>query len=273
MAVLGLPVVLVTAVGLVAAAAPASAEPKPARVSVDQTDRIRFAAGDGAVNDVIVRQTDAGYEIEDLNGPVNLDPELPGSCRQTTARKVTCGDMINIRIFASLADGDDFFSNLATKLRVEVHSGDGDDTLYGGQREDELRGGPGHDLIYGSSGSDRIYGDDGADKIFGNDGLDFVYGGPGDDDLNGGDDNDTVSGEEGRDVVRGDGGDDAFVDGGPGKDHLRGGDGDDSLYSIDDEDDLLHGDAGDDTFVTSGRGDFYGDSGRTRCTTGTSTAG
>lgn len=256
--VLSAAVLCLVGTAVLVTAASASAFEHPAKAYVDDQPTLHYEAGDGVVNDVVVRTTDAGYEIEDLNSTIVLDEDRAGGCRLATPHKLACQRNPSLSLTVDLADGNDFFSSFATDLRAQVTGSDGDDTFYGGPNVDTFAGGPGQDLIYGAAGGDRIDGDDGDDKIFGGDGADFIQGGNGDDEISGGDDNDYLFGDAGRDALNGDAGDEPIIDGGHGIDTLWGSDGDDHLYSISNDQDILHGDAGDDHMITSGYGDFNG---------------
>ncbi|MEP7335491.1 MAG: calcium-binding protein, partial [Actinomycetota bacterium] len=94
-------------------------------------------------------------------------------------------------------------------LVVEVHGGDGNDTiigpthskcsaglcakLFGDGGNDHLTGGADGDFIDGGAGDDTIDGGAGNDVIFGGDGADTILGGPGADLIDGGTGNDTIS--------------------------------------------------------------------------------
>ncbi len=62
-------------------------------------------------------------------------------------------------------------------LSVEMHGGEGNDTLDGGSAADVLWGDGGSDLIQGNAGTDVLYGSAGRDRLSGDAGDDVVVGG------------------------------------------------------------------------------------------------
>jgi Ca2+-binding RTX toxin-like protein len=178
-----------------------------------------------------------------------------------------------------MAGGDDFvdFSahgagGVGYAKQVNVHGGDGNDTIIGGTNNDELFGDAGNDVIIGNAGGDTINGGDGDDIIYGDDtganliggqdvlrggnGNDTLYGGAKQDRLEGGNDNDTLYGGASDDVLYGGAGNDILygddANGGTGGDKLFGDDGNDELYGGGGAD-QLDGGAGDD-LVNGGDG-------------------
>ncbi len=162
--------------------------------------------------------------------------------------------------------------------RLEIHGGDGNDTLIGSQGKDSILGGAGDDVIQGNEGEDIIRGGSGSDSIdagadsdsvFGDEDNDTIDGGTGSDVVRGGSGNDLLKagnglefnrlfGQEGNDTLVGgsgvdklDGGaDDDFVFGGDLGDILSGGDGNDTLVGEDGRD-TIDGDDGDDLVLAS----------------------
>lgn len=172
---------------------------------------------------------------------------------------------------------DDYIDLRGTKSEVDIHLGDGNDTIYLGEGGGTIDGGDGDDLIIGGganltirggAGRDKIqvygaavvYGDDGADEITTSDANDTVYGGGGADLIRTGAGNDTVEGGSGNDRIDVGLGDDT-VRAGDGADEVVGGDGNDVLYG-DDGDDLLLGGSGNDVVIGgNGSDQIFGHSG------------
>jgi Ca2+-binding RTX toxin-like protein len=143
-------------------------------------------------------------------------------------------------------------------IPLEVHGGDGRDSLLGGSGADQLFGDSGDDQLFGKGGKDLLDGGSGRDILVGGSGNDQLLGGPGDDTVFGGDGGDVLHGglgsdqlygEAGNDVITGDGGDDRLYGhfgadllvGGLGRDWIEGGDGNDiivggaTVFDSDDE--------------------------------------
>jgi Ca2+-binding RTX toxin-like protein len=67
-------------------------------------------------------------------------------------------------------------------VRIEIHAGDGDDTVRVGERVElpvRIEGGPGDDRLRGGAGHDLVFGEDGDDVLFASRGRDALEGGPG----------------------------------------------------------------------------------------------
>lgn len=80
-----------------------------------------------------------------------------------------------------------------TGLGVEVHAGDGNDTVYAGAGHDLVYGENGTDTLYGGTGNDTLYGGADADALYGDSGNDILEGGAAADTMDGGDGTDTAS--------------------------------------------------------------------------------
>ncbi len=86
---------------------------------------------------------------------------------------------------------------------IDITSGSGDDSLYGGALTDSLSGGAGNDFLKGEGGADTLSGGDGNDVIDaadGDSGIDTVDAGAGDDHVYA-DFKDTVDGGTGNDLL------------------------------------------------------------------------
>ncbi|MGB9364900.1 MAG: VCBS domain-containing protein [Xanthobacteraceae bacterium] len=114
-----------------------------------------FTAGDDVVdfNTVVVGSYRAGTQYDALDG--NDTMILPGSAAAAAA--------------AGFAVGTTF------------HTGDGDNTVFGGGLDDIVIGGNGSDTIDGGSGNDTLSGGDGNDVLTGGLGDDLIDGGDGTD--------------------------------------------------------------------------------------------
>jgi len=97
--------------------------------------------------------------------------------------------------------------------RLQLHAGDGGDSLTGGDGDDELYGGAGADVLEGRLGSDLLVGGAGNDSLAGADGNDTLLGGTGSDGLIAG------AGDDVLDAVDGEA--DSNLNGGPGVDTAR----------------------------------------------------
>ncbi len=139
---------------------------------------------------------------------------------------------------------------------IEVHGGDGNDTIIGSPFCDSVYGGGGKDVLQGGSGDDELHGSDGKDVLCGDEGKDTLYGERGDDTLKGGSGDDFLDGDtqligegitqfySGKDLLLGGAGND-YLSAGAGDDIVRGGEGNDTLDGHLGND-LLYGGNGDD---------------------------
>ena len=111
----------------------------------------------------------------------------------------------------TVGNGDNYIDN-QTAVSMNVHTGNGNNTILGGSGSDYLMGGNGNDYIDGRGGDDMIYGLGGNDALFGDDGDDTILGGNGDDVIFGGNGVDHLYGEAGNDHLYGGAGTDALTD-------------------------------------------------------------
>jgi hypothetical protein len=88
---------------------------------------------------------------------------------------------------------------------------DGNDTVHTGLGDDQLWGGRGNDTLFSYSGNDLLDGGDGNDILSAEMGDDVLSGGAGDDVLDGQDGNDTLDGGAGSDVLTGSHGADTYI--------------------------------------------------------------
>ncbi len=142
---------------------------------------------------------------------------------------------------------------------MELHGGNGADTLVGGNGDDVLYGFGGNDTMYGGKGNDVLAGGAGNDKLYGGDGDDYLLGGPGNDLIDGGAGNNWASYEDATASVKVDLTKTGAQD--------TGGGGVDTLVNIQnlhgsDHGDILTGDAHD-NYIYGGAGDdrIYGGAG------------
>ncbi|HWS39441.1 MAG TPA: calcium-binding protein [Actinoplanes sp.] len=228
----------ITAVGtalLTAASALLWATPAQAAttgvVSVVQTTKVRYKAGNGQQNQVVITRSGNTITVDD-----RVTIKAGAGCRavkgdKTRIRCTPSKAPTRVQVFAG--DRNDRVENLSD-LGISIDGGNGNNVLIGGPRADlivayngtnkiygrggadDLRGGGGKDLIWGGAGADHILGDDGNDVISAGAGADYVstgvgndrvYGGAGNDHFNMwdyreyGSDNDYLAGGSGFDLV------------------------------------------------------------------------
>ncbi len=94
---------------------------------------------------------------------------------------------------------------------INVATGGGDDTVFGGRGGDTIDAGSGNDSIDGDYGDDSIEGGSGNDTLIGGQGNDTLSGGADNDSLDAGNEADTLEGGAGDDTLTGGDGDDVFV--------------------------------------------------------------
>ena len=167
-------------------------------VSTDTSDDVAITADTGG--NVLVNG------VNPQTGPLSATAVLGIS--------VTGGQGANDIDLSGVATAD--FTAL-TAGAIEVHGGDGTDTMtasplggfyVGDHGDDVLTGGLGDDTINGDDGNDTIDGNAGADNLIGEDGNDVIDGGAGDDVISAGDgaDQDLLIGHDGQDDLDGQGG-------------------------------------------------------------------
>jgi VCBS repeat-containing protein len=84
---------------------------------------------------------------------------------------------------------------------MPFHTGDGDNTVFGGALNDVIVGGSGSDTFDGGGGNDRLIGGDGNDTLIGGLGDDILDGGAGNDTFIGGEGSDRLDGGSGINLV------------------------------------------------------------------------
>jgi len=168
-----------------------------------------FAPGvhyDDLSNTVVVVGNNTADDI-DVSQPGDLVVDFNG-----TQHTFTAADVDRVEVYSG--DGDDTITG-GTDLQKEmvIDAGAGDDTIYGGMVNDTITAGDGDDIIYGRSGNDVIYAGAGTDTVVAGLGDDTIEGNDGNDDLQGNDGSDTIDGGRGNDTVDGGDGDDAIITG------------------------------------------------------------
>ncbi len=131
-----------------------------------------------------------------------------------TQTLVSCpvGSITRILVYAG--DGNDRVNSSSDiKQPIEVHGGNGRDTLYGSAGDDCLLGEAGDDRLYGYGGNDQLCGDAGNDNLDGGIGNDLLLGRDGNDVLTGGSGRDVMIGGNGADLLTGGADDDLLIAG------------------------------------------------------------
>jgi serralysin len=224
--------VLVSTVALGAFAVPAEAATSGV-VSVVETTKVRYKAGKGRQNKVVVTRSGSTITMDD-----QVAIKAGAGCRavkgdKTKVRCTTRKAPTRVRVY--VYDRNDSVVN-KTDLPMTVDGGTGKDRLTGGPRADRLLGGDGADTIQGLDGSDYVDGGAGNDGVNGGagddtildgggntSGNDAIYGGAGGDYIDAFAGNDKVYGGYGMDIIQG----------GPGRDRIDGGHDDDILIGDD----------------------------------------
>ena len=212
----------------------------------------------------VFSRPDCTFEVAELGGagPFTDDPAT-----------VTCDESNLVRMANGTLrfTGEEHVVFGGTDGEDNVHSSEGDDTLWGDDANDRLEGGAGNDAVHGGKGDDiltDLFGDDnlkggegddainaggGFDLILGGFGNDFVaagadpketFAGSGDDFVIAGDSSDTVFANEGDD----------WIEGGAQADLLQGENGD-PFQEGRLGDDVIIGDGGDDDYDSEGGDD------------------
>jgi Ca2+-binding RTX toxin-like protein len=164
-----------------------------------------FAGGGGNADELNIFGDGVADAITSAASAVTVD-----------ASTVTLGAGLEVLSVHGLG-GDDNISLAALVFAgaINIHGGDGNDTLTGSAQVDTIYGGSGNDTINALAGNDTIYGGDGNDTITGGTGNDSQFGGAGSDTFiwNNGDNDDITEGDEGVDVqvVNGAAAGDAFT--------------------------------------------------------------
>ncbi|MGC4031922.1 MAG: choice-of-anchor Q domain-containing protein [Tepidisphaeraceae bacterium] len=204
---------------------------KPTELDAAGVNRFHLTVSDGYQTNTIITTVKVGIpgiDLSDngllrLNGTefndelyitLNKDGDTVRVFRDGFKRNFNLADIKKIQLFGF--GGDDNILVDIGKVRANIFSGDGNDTVQGGAGADYISGGAGDDIIYGGVGADRVDGDDGRDR---------VYGGAGDDTLHGGAGRDIIDGGLGRNRLFGDGGNDTFYATKGIRDIIYGGDG------------------------------------------------
>jgi Ca2+-binding RTX toxin-like protein len=206
-------------------------------------DFASIIGGNGTLLDFsdVPRGADAFYQItSDL-------PVLNLSIRTGDSYIEASGNPNDLHLF--LGKGDD-----------TVHTGSGDDIIFGTNGDEVIKAGDGANFAFGGKGDDSITAESGSDTLIGGDGNDTLSGGDGRDYLVGSKGDDLLIGGNGRDVLLGDQGDDALY-GGTGNDVLLGGDGTDLLNGSTGNDTLFGGNRHDTLSGGQGDDDLYGGGG------------
>lgn len=95
-----------------------------------------------------------------------------GSLRVTDGSR-RLGDFAGIsRVIVDAGAGNDRVSVASrVTIPVELHGGEGNDSLSGGARNDQLFGGEGHDSLNSGNGHDALFGGAGNDVLLGGRGV------------------------------------------------------------------------------------------------------
>ncbi len=236
----------------------------PGDVRISGTTVVVTAAP-GFDNTLDVHQVGVGVMIQDTQ-PLQAGP----GCAQVTSTAVSCNNSSVTALDVHAGDGDDTIDTEAAKP-VTVRGGDGDDiitssgtgltTMIGDRGFDTLTSGPGGAVFNGGDGDDTITGGSGPDTLDYSQRSDaitvFLSSGTAEGDAARG--ADTLEGSI-ETVIGGDG-DDTLFDG-AGAETLRGGPGDDVLSLPSGGDDRAEGGEGNDTFFDgTGNDKYFGDAG------------
>ncbi|MBB2943179.1 Ca2+-binding RTX toxin-like protein [Actinoplanes lutulentus] len=218
--------VLLTTIGVGVLAAPAQAA-STGVVSVSKTTQVKYTAGSGKANKVVITRSGRTVTIDD-----KVKIKAGKGCKTVKGdkTKVRCKLTKNpTRVHVQAGSKNDTVVN-KTGIRVTLEGGSGNDILVGGSNLDRLFGGSGADKLYGGDNNDVLYGGTGNDKLYGQDGGgDYLYGDENDDALYGGEGDDKIFGGAGNDKLYGERHYDK-LEGGAGNDYVNGGAGSDILW-------------------------------------------
>ncbi|MBM2614744.1 calcium-binding protein [Actinoplanes sp. LDG1-06] len=243
------------AVFISATAVPAEAATAAGVAQVLSPYVVQYAAGQKAVNAVVVTRSGRTVTIDDRI-PVRAGKGCAAVKGDSTKVRCTTSQTPNqVRVFTY--DLNDTVIN-KSDLPLTANGGPGSDKLLGGPKNDFLQGD-----VFGQAGA-------GNDSIWGYGGVDFLIGAGGDDSINGGDGNDYIDiyltgpgnpynpiASYGHDKLYGSNGDDWLL-GGAGNDLLSGGAGNDNLDGGTGDNTFYGGDGNDQMEATTGADKFFG---------------
>ncbi|MEU4692256.1 calcium-binding protein [Actinoplanes sp. NPDC023714] len=223
-------IILLATIGAGVLASPAQAA-STGVVSVSKTTQVKYTAGSGKANKVVITRSGRTVTIDD-----KYKIKAGKGCKAVKGdkTKVRCKLKKNpTKVFVYAGSKNDTVTN-KTSIPSLLDGGTGKDKLIGGSGADDLIGQSNNDRLYGGGGNDYLTGGSGHDTLFGQAGNDDLAGNHGNDTLYGGSGNDTMQGDgtyigdRGNDKLYGEGGNDS-LEGGYGKDYLSGGTGNDRL--------------------------------------------
>src|SRR5262249_31923497 len=175
---------------------------RPAFLGTMTGDTLTLAIGSSSKTRIQGDLNDIAEEIH-VSGTAGTISVWSGQFHRDSGNAQEFNGVHHIVAFGGLGDDLIDLSGVTdASITVEIHGGDGNDTIKGG------------------AGDDKLFGDAGNDTIDGGGGADTISGGAGDDTLTGGPGNDTIKGDDGNDTIDGGAGADT-VDGGKGNDHIQ----------------------------------------------------
>ncbi|MBB2943180.1 Ca2+-binding RTX toxin-like protein [Actinoplanes lutulentus] len=214
-------IILLTTIGAGVLASPAQAA-STGVVSVVKTSQVKYTAGSGKANKVVITRSGKTVTIDD-----KYKIKAGKGCKAVKGdkTKVRCKLTKNpTKVLVYTGSKNDKVTN-KTGIASVLDGGTGADKLYGGTGNDTLFGGSSADYLGGGSGHDKLYGQTGDDSLAGEHGNDTLYAGSGADRLLG---DSFYYADRGHDKLYGESGND-MLEGGYGNDRLEGGTGDDRL--------------------------------------------